>query len=64
MIHIIIIILVIFLFIKWFNRHPYISPDIKNTPNNVVLSPCYGTIKKIIHENNKTYIMIFILSYF
>ena len=60
MIHIIIIILVIFLFIKWFNRHPYISPDIKNTSNNVVLSPCYGTIKKIVHENNKTYIMIFL----
>lgn len=58
--NILVIILAILIFIKWFNRHPFISPDIKNTPNNIILSPSYGTIKKIVNDGDKTHIMIFL----
>lgn len=55
-----IMLLALLLFINWFNRHPYISNDIKKTSSNIVLSPSYGTIKKIVNDGTKTHIMIFL----
>jgi phosphatidylserine decarboxylase len=48
----------IILFVLFFNRHPEIN--IGKINNNEVLSPSYGTIKKIIKSNNRITIIIFL----
>jgi phosphatidylserine decarboxylase len=48
----------VILFVLFFNRHPEIN--IGKINNNEVLSPSYGTIKKIIKSNNRITIIIFL----
>lgn len=50
--------IILILFIIYFHRHPIIN--IPNIDNYTILSPAYGTIKKIQTKDNYTHIIIFL----
>jgi phosphatidylserine decarboxylase len=53
-----IIIFILILFLIYFHRHPNIN--IPYTNDNIILSPAYGTIKKIKTKDNYTHVIIFL----
>lgn len=57
MIYIYYFFVLIILFLIYFYRKPYITSKF---PNNVITSPAYGTIKKIIVDDNTIHIIIFL----
>jgi phosphatidylserine decarboxylase len=52
--------LVVLLFFIYFYREPSINTHGENIDDNMVLSPAYGVVKKIIYNNNNIHIIIFL----